>query len=50
MRPVGFTRGRIAGMSQSWVKLIITSSTSWFSPTVREISLTLQSSGTRPTK
>jgi hypothetical protein len=27
-RPVGFTPGRIAGMSQSWVKLISTSSTS----------------------
>jgi len=30
-------------MSQSWVKLISTSSTSWLSPMVREINLTLQS-------
>jgi hypothetical protein len=27
-------------MSQSWVKLIITSSTTWLSPTVREIGVT----------
>jgi hypothetical protein len=40
--------GKSAGMSQSWVKLISTSSTSRLSPMM--LNLTLQSSGTRPTK
>jgi hypothetical protein len=48
LRPVGLTPGSSAGMSQSWVKLIITSSTTWVSPTVREIGVTTVSSGQCP--
>jgi hypothetical protein len=47
-RPVGLMPGKMAGMSQSWVKLIMTSSTSWLSPTVRETGVTTVSSGQWP--
>jgi putative Mg2+ transporter-C (MgtC) family protein len=40
--------GRMAGISQSWVKDRISSSTSWLSPTVRETSVILVSSGQWP--
>ena len=40
LRPVGFTPGNNAGISQLCVKLIMTSSTTWVSPTVREIGVT----------
>jgi hypothetical protein len=40
--------GKIAGISQSWVKDRISSSTNWVSPTVRETSVIVTSSGHLP--
>jgi hypothetical protein len=40
--------GKIAGISQSWVKDRISSSTNWVSPTVRETSVIVASSGHLP--
>gem|GEM_PF-6494881 len=48
LRPVGATPGRSAGISQSWVKRMIISSTTRSSPTVRETGVISVSSGQRP--